>query len=1181
MRTHRLCGRWGLIPSRAGTAALALVASVVLVPTARAKADTAPAPAIAVGAAASPLERHAAAELRRYLYEMSGSVPQIVTVGSASDRPPAPTIAVGTAADNPILADLVARGSLPDRAHAPGAEGYVVQTVDYQGSAGLAVLGTDARGVLYGSYRLLEQYGARFYLNRDVLPPGHQAFAVRQVNLTEAPSVAHRGLLPWHDFLNGPSGYSYADYKRYVDQMAKMRMNTLVLHDYMGGYPGNDIDEPFISMACKGTHFHGYFDTSVSNQRWGLSATTADGMAGRAGDYMPYQVMASDAARDTDNQPDAGANTFAKAQDMLNQTIRYASSEGIDIVLGTDFDLLPRALTDAGCKPLDPAVLNARLDSIMSTYPTLKYIQMYFNESSQTTTQDAINAYQVMHDYLAAKYPGVRLVTGSWFLEQRFTDMDPVLPKDVIFSTLMPHDMTVKPEWGQVARARQAWAIPWMEFDGGLSEPQLAVERMSTQLPQLRAAGVTGSIGILWRERPAEPNVAYLAQDAWQPVGKVLDPQAFYRDYAAHTMDLSDTQADSAAGIFSDLERKGAYGAGLYGYGPTTPEYGGWRFGAATDAVAQDRATTFGALADRFAALRPSAVQGVDSRDFWASFMRWTQQYWNAEHKVPAASQEALPRSDNYFLAAAGSSSGEKDLLPDSAYQMYGDPTSTFTTGGTVDPDFGYPGAIRSERWTSGTFGYRYPVPGQYDRYRVELYFQEGWFGTSNAPGDPVGKRVFDIVIDGTTVQSNFDIAKAAGGSLKGVKLQFDVPVPADHVLDISFHSVVSNAKADLIRAYPIDASGQPLPETFPPNDPGKAWDDLKGSGVTQALDAYQQSVRDVPSLGGLLSAAGGRWMYPDNGSTFVSYEKTVVDNLDAPPPDHVVARGTPDGARVTWQPWAGKTDGITGFRVWRAPAGGGDYTAVATVPATARSFTDRSDRKSSYAVSTVLAGGKESPRSFESTVDAGSADRTAPSVLVWPAASQGVIGEDYTVAATAVDGREGKDVSVTLHYRRIGDSNWHTAPMRRNVRGEPYTFYAALPGSAVTDDGVEYYVSASDGANTGSGPAAGADQPLSLTGVPAFGDRPSPARALRVTTESSGSTLLTWRTGLTPAFEYRVYRSDSEDGDFAPGPQTYLTYVPGTQLSFRDSTAGPGRHYTYAVVPVSKDDRTGAPVTP
>ncbi len=58
---------------------------------------------------------------------------------------------------------------------------------------------------------------------------------------------------------------------------------------------------------------------------------------------------------------------------------------------------------------------------------------------------------------------------------------------------------------------------------------------------------------------------------------------------------------------------------------------------------------------------------------------------------------------------------------------------------------------------------------------------------------------------------------------------------------------------------------------------------------------------------------------------------------------------------------------------------------------------------------------------------------------------------------------------SATLYYRKKGESAYVILAMSKS--GDTYT--AAIPASAVTTAGVQYYISATDGANAATAPAA------------------------------------------------------------------------------------------------------------
>ncbi|UZW57824.1 malectin domain-containing carbohydrate-binding protein [Sphingobium sp. JS3065] len=86
------------------------------------------------------------------------------------------------------------------------------------------------------------------------------------------------------------------------------------------------------------------------------------------------------------------------------------------------------------------------------------------------------------------------------------------------------------------------------------------------------------------------------------------------------------------------------------------------------------------------------------------------------------------------------------------------------------------PGIARTYR--AGTF--RYAVPLDNGRYTVTLTFLE--------PDLPVGARLFDVIANGRTQLTGFDVHKAAGALLTSVKRRFPVTVTGG-VLDLQFRA--------------------------------------------------------------------------------------------------------------------------------------------------------------------------------------------------------------------------------------------------------------------------------------------------------------------------------------------------------------------------------------------------------
>jgi hypothetical protein len=114
---------------------------------------------------------------------------------------------------------------------------------------------------------------------------------------------------------------------------------------------------------------------------------------------------------------------------------------------------------------------------------------------------------------------------------------------------------------------------------------------------------------------------------------------------------------------------------------------------------------------------------------------------------------------------------------------------STYSTGatiaGTTDPAL-----YQTERWNGGTLTYNFTVPGA--TYTVTLKFAEIFFTAA-------GQRVFNIVINGTTVATNFDIFAQAGAANKAVDKSFTVNASGGQV-SIQLVPVVENPKISAIQ---------------------------------------------------------------------------------------------------------------------------------------------------------------------------------------------------------------------------------------------------------------------------------------------------------------------------------------------------------------------------------------------
>ena len=109
--------------------------------------------------------------------------------------------------------------------------------------------------------------------------------------------------------------------------------------------------------------------------------------------------------------------------------------------------------------------------------------------------------------------------------------------------------------------------------------------------------------------------------------------------------------------------------------------------------------------------------------------------------------------------------------------------TNTITISGITNPA---PQAVyQSERY--GTSTYTFPSLTSGAQYTVRLHFAE-LYQTAT------GKRVFNVLINGTTVLSNFDIYATAGGNYKAVLREFTATANSSGQIVINFNTITDNA---------------------------------------------------------------------------------------------------------------------------------------------------------------------------------------------------------------------------------------------------------------------------------------------------------------------------------------------------------------------------------------------------
>lgn len=183
--------------------------------------------AIIHGEITNGLQKRAIEELTKILLEYTLEYPVCINAQCTGDLSDFKPIYIGTRATNTFIA------STPDMGLS-SPESYSISIKD----SVTAIEGYDDAGVLYGVLDFYNQYVVKYeypdldhnfwvnFLTNDELP---------DFEYSSAPSVKERGLWTW--------GHVIYDYKGYLDNLMKLKMNRLIIWNDHAPINGNDIVE--------------------------------------------------------------------------------------------------------------------------------------------------------------------------------------------------------------------------------------------------------------------------------------------------------------------------------------------------------------------------------------------------------------------------------------------------------------------------------------------------------------------------------------------------------------------------------------------------------------------------------------------------------------------------------------------------------------------------------------------------------------------------------------------------------------------------------------------------------------------------------------------------------------------------------------------------------------------------
>ena len=576
---------------------------------------------IVLGESAGDLSKYAASELQKYLRILTGAEPAIIAPREIGSRPAKETlILLGTPATNTAVHDAEQARWVNFTGLKP--EGFILKAGNFNRHPAIVAGGNDDASVMYAAYDLVEQMGVTFQLTGDFIPAPRLDLALPALDVRKEPAFPRRGFLLQDGGYENLTMFSYQDYVKLIDQMAKMKCNYMQFWWFSF--------EPWIRYSYKGEEM-GMGDVSTKESgylTWAHggfgSRTTDDVSIGKQ--WFKGRRIAPPEMQNVETPGQA----FDVAQDLLQKIIHHARERGIKVWPAVEMASLPPNLArycervgslpyhgifGTFVHPLDPVnreIQVNRLKALVETYPEAEGFMLVFAELYPELD---IPKY---HDYLAGQRPQYhRILELRWpwidwggggnadklldsnigFIDLfKFTMakrdeiaprvklgmmgigrgytlpvLDKVLPKDVPFT-----DMESSGVWTPAG-------VP-MSYFGGMGERERTIEprvdddvnMMGMQFNVHQYAekdrifvdgvkfGLSGFAGQLNRARGTESNTRFLAEAAWAPQMTTVE---FYKGYANRL--FGERAGKDMYDAYMALEENEAW-LGYYNYGAST-----------------------------------------------------------------------------------------------------------------------------------------------------------------------------------------------------------------------------------------------------------------------------------------------------------------------------------------------------------------------------------------------------------------------------------------------------------------------------------------------------------------------------------------------------------------------------------------------------------------------------------
>lgn len=541
---------------------------------------------IVLGQGASEVYRFSGTELQRYLRALSGSEIRIISDAEISSRPPQEAaILVGGPSVNKQVRQAASALGMNFTNLRP--EGFFIK-IGRLGSRPVVVVGgNEGISTLYGVYELVHRLGVTFRLTGDIVPPRRDPLSIPPLDLRREPAMSRRGFLLQDGGYENLTMFSYEDYVRLIDQMAKMQCNYIQFWWFSF--------EPWLKYSYKG---EAMWMGDVSTKESGYLTWAHEGFGSRTTDdvsigkeHFKGRRIAPPEMQNVESPDQA----FDIAQNLLQKIIRHANERGIKVWLAVEMASLPPNLArycervgdlpfnrifGTFVHPLDEVnreIQVSRLRALIETYPEAEGYYLVIPEAYPELNDDK---HRTFFEQMRPKFFELRRLRWPWIDWGYQGSADRLVDSNIGYFDLFQYLLKKRDQIAPRAKIGlmgigRGYTLPlfdkmlskdipftdmessgvWtpsgvpMEYFGGMGERERTIEpRVDDDVNMMGMQfnvnqygktdrifidgvkfGLTGFAGQLNRARGTETNSLFLAEAAWSPE---LTPEEFYKNYS-------------------------------------------------------------------------------------------------------------------------------------------------------------------------------------------------------------------------------------------------------------------------------------------------------------------------------------------------------------------------------------------------------------------------------------------------------------------------------------------------------------------------------------------------------------------------------------------------------------------------------------------------------------------------